>query len=68
MSTVQQDDDYATKYGGVFFGYNEENVHLWAPNKNDGYESGHIVNLIGGWAADKKTDHSNQAKVRVQVR
>ena len=34
-------DDDNSYYGGVIFGFNENNVRIWVPSKNDGVKHIH---------------------------
>ena len=64
MGSGQTDDDYG-EYGGLVFGYDDDNVWMWAPDVSNNQASGYIVNVGDGWAGDHMYQRSHTAQVRV---
>jgi len=61
-----QTDDTNGNYGGIIFGYDDTEVRIWAPDRNDDkYTTGFIVNIIDGWGGELYTQESNTAEYRV---
>ena len=67
MGNAQSDDDIGNSYGGLVFGYNDENVRLWAPESN-GFEVGCIIHVAEGWGGEVNAQESKTAEVRVLAR
>lgn len=72
MGHAQSDDDIGNGYGGVVFGYNSENVRLWAPDKNanelGSHGDGAIIYVGDGWGGEMNAQSSMDAEVRVMAR
>ncbi len=68
MGAAQHDDDqqYAA-YGGVIFAYNDWNVRLWAPDKNNNYDHGWIIFVADGWGDEIHSQASHTAQVKVKA-
>ena len=63
----QADDDVPGNYGGIVFGYDGNNVRLWAPTASNGHSRGYLVNVASGWAGTKNSQSTHNAKVRVMA-
>ena len=63
MGAAMGDD--SRHYGGLIFAYDETNVRLWAPTKNDDLNHGSIINIFDGWGGEVNTQQSNVAEVRI---
>jgi len=72
MGMAQSDDDIGNGYGGLVYGYNNTNVRLWAPDKNENEagsdDVGRIVYVNDGWGGEVNTQVSMTAEVRVLAR
>ncbi|RKZ41692.1 MAG: hypothetical protein DRQ49_04220 [Gammaproteobacteria bacterium] len=68
MGSAQNDDDTKlTHHGGVIFAYNDWQVRLWAPDKNNNYKLGRIINVYDGWGGEMHTQQSTEALVKVKA-
>lgn len=61
-----QSDDNSDDYGGIIFAYDETDIRLWAPSKNDGTKKGYSVLVKKGWG-DGRFLQSGDTKVEVRV-
>lgn len=64
---VASKDEDNRHYGGVVFAYNQTTVRLWAPDKNNGEASGHIIFIADGWGGEVNRQFSESAEVKVLV-
>lgn len=62
-----QSDDGSDDYGGIIFAYDENDIRLWAPTKNDGTKKGYSVLVKNGWG-DGRFLQSGDTKVEVMIR
>jgi len=68
MGSAQHDDDQKNAlYGGVIFAYNDWNVRLWAPDKNNNYSLGRIIIVSDGWGGEMHSQASHEALVKVKA-
>jgi hypothetical protein len=68
MGSAQNDDDQKYgQYGGVIFAYNDWNIRLWAPDKNNTNSHGRIIFVADGWGGEMHSQSSQQALVKVKV-
>lgn len=68
IGVASKDDDEDNRhYGGVVFAYNQTTVRLWAPDKNNGEASGHIIFIADGWGGEVNRQFSESAEVKVLV-
>lgn len=66
--SAQNDDDTSNKnYGGVVFAYDQTRVRLWAPDENNNYGHGGIINISDGWGGEVNSQTSHTAEVKVLV-
>ena len=66
--TAQADDDVQYRdYGGVIFAYNQTQVRLWAPDKNNSNTTGSIIHIADGWGGEINIQASHKAEVKVLV-
>ena len=64
IGAAQTDDDYG-EYGGLVFGYDDQEVWLWAPDKSNNQATGYIVHVTDGWAGNHEYQKSHTAEVRI---
>ncbi|XP_070538093.1 uncharacterized protein [Ptychodera flava] len=68
VGATSADDDYAaTKYGGVAFSYNKDEVRIWAPDVSNGVENGCIISTGGPLWGGKYDQCTHTAEVKVQA-
>ena len=61
-----EDDDGSRSYGGVIFAYNETQVRVWLPNKDNGTTLGRAIFLTDGWGDNTTGVHSNDVFINIQ--
>lgn len=60
-----QNDDDIREYGGVLFAYNDWQVRLWTPDRNNNRKNGRIINIADGWGGEMHSQASHEALVKV---
>ena len=58
-------DDDGSKYGGLVFAYNEDNVRIWVPDKANNSNKGSIIMTEDGWGTGEFGESVFEADVRI---
>jgi hypothetical protein len=66
LGSAQSDDDNSF-YGGVVYGFNENNVRIWVPSKNDGNSNGYVIWVKDGWGGEINTEKSFSADIVIEA-
>lgn len=61
------DDSACNDYGGIVYGWDNNRVRIWAPDRSNGRTSGRSISIHDGWGANRRNVVVTYVQVLVRV-